>query len=286
MSENVESGRPRLWPSLAVGLGALVLAGVVSNVALYLIVSPTLGPGQEFGQEAIEAWMAQNMATPAGFFRMVVPIHLTILALALLAASRSRSPILERLGLVRGRALAWHYPVLMLGTLGAAAISGWLFLAHMSPGESDMALALAFTQVGGFDGFLIILYAATMATFSEELLFSGFVLRGLLRRWKPVYAIGLAAVLFAVTHPSPFFMLHALPLGIWSGVVVWRTRSIWPAVACHSFTNVALALLNRWYPEPTVAFFGELTFWPIAVGVFGIVMMSASVWALFRRRTV
>ncbi|MBU8933297.1 MAG: CPBP family intramembrane metalloprotease [candidate division Zixibacteria bacterium] len=277
-----ETKRPRWWPSVAVGAGALVLAGIVSNVMLYLIVSPTLGPGQEFGPEAIDAWMQQNMATPSGFFSMLIPIHLSILLLALLAASRSRTPLAQRLGLVRGTATLWQYPVLMLSSLGAAAISGWLFLAHISPGQSDMTLALAFAQLRGLDGALIILYTATLASFSEEMLFSGFVLRGLLRRWRPFLAIGLVALLFALIHPSPFFMLHALPIGIWGGIIVWRTGSIWPAIACHSFLNIALALLNRWYPEPTVAFFGELTFWPITVGIFGVLMMVISIRLLFR----
>jgi len=283
MADNEVLKHPRLWPSLAVGAGSLALAGVVSNIVLYLIISPTLGPSQQFGQEVIDAWMQQNMATPAGFFSVVIPTHLSLLLLAMVAASRSRTPIVERLGLVRGTASAWHYPILMLSCLGAAAISGWLFLAHISPGEDEMTLALAFAQLRGVDGTLIILYTATLAAFAEEMLFSGFVLRGLLRRWRPVFAIGLVALLFSLIHPSPFFMLHAFPIGIWGGIIVWRTRSIWPAIACHSFLNIALAILNRWYPEPTVAFFGELTFWPITVGIFGVLMMGVSIRLIFRK---
>jgi len=275
--------RLRWWPSVAVGAGSLALAGLVSNIVLYIVISPTLGPEQQFGSEVIDTWMQQNMATPAGFFKMVIPIHLSILLLALFAASRSRTPIAERLGLTQCKVLSWQYPVLMLSSLGVAAISGWLFLAHISPGADEMALALAFAQLRGFDGFIIIFYTATLAAFAEEVLFNGFVLKGLLRRWKPIYAIGLVSILFSLIHPSPFFMLHALPIGIWSCIIVWRTNSIWPTIACHSFLNIALALLNRWYPEPTVAFFGELTFWPIAVGILGVIMMGISVRFLFQK---
>ncbi len=281
MADSEKAKRPRIWPSLAVGAGALALAGIVSNIVLYIIISPNIEPGQEFGQKVIEAWMQKNMATPAGFFKMVIPIHLSILLLALVAGARSRTPIAERLGMVRGTAPLWQYPVLMLGSLGAAAISGWLFLAHISPGEDEMMLALAFSQLRGVAGFMIILYAATVSTFAEELLFSGFVLRGLLRRWRPIYAIALVSALFSLIHPSPFFMLHALPIGVFGGIVMWRTRSVWPVIACHSFVNIALASLNRWYPEPTVAFFGELTFWPIAVGIVCVSMTGVSLWLLF-----
>ncbi len=284
MNQTEVMNRPRVWPSLVVGLGVLAVAGIVSNLALYIVISPTLLPGQEFGAEVIDAWMAQNMATPAGFFSIVIPIHLSILVLAIAAATRSRTPFAERLGLVRGTAPLWHYPILMLGTLGAAAIGGWLFLAHISPGEDEMAMARAFAEVRGLAGVSFMIYATTVATFAEELVLRGFVLRGLLRRWKPIYAVIFSAVLFALIHPSPFFMLNALPHGIWFGIIVWRTRSIWPAIACHSFINIALAILNRWYPEPTMAFFGELTAWPIGLGVFGVIMMGVSIRLLFRSR--
>jgi len=284
MKKSENSNRPRVWPSLVVGVGALVLAGIVSNIVLYIVISPTLEPGQEFGQEVIGIWMQENMATSRGFLTMVTPIHLSLLLFALLVATRSRTTLKDRLGLVRGSVSIWHYPILMLSCLGAAAISGWVFLAHISPSEDQMALARAFTQASGLDGFLITAYTATMAALSEELLFRGFVLRGLLRRWNPALAIGLVAILFSLIHPDPFFMLHALPIGIWTGIIVWRTRSIWPAIACHSFLNVALALLNRWYPEPTIAFFGEFTVWPIVIGAFGVIMMGLSSVLLFRAR--
>jgi len=281
MSDEYAVKRPRVWPSIAVGIGALGMAAVVSNLTLYVLVSPELETGQQFGRETIDAWMRQNMATPAGFFKMVLPIHLTMALLALIAAARSRTSLVKRLGLVRANVRPAHYPVLMLSSLGAAAISGWLFLAHISPGEDELALARAFTQLGGLSGAVIAAYTATVATFAEELVFRGFVLRGLLRRWRPLFAIGSSAVLFALIHPSPFFMLHALPIGVWIGVIVWRSNSILPALACHSFLNVALAILNRWYPEPTVAFFGELTFWPIGIGVFGVLMMVISIRFVF-----
>ena len=268
---------------MIIGIGALALMFLVSNITLYVIISPTLLPGQEFGPDVIGEWMQQNMGTVSGFLKMLIPIHLAMLLLAIISAIISKVPLTERLGLVRSSIPIWQYIVFMLGGLGAAALSGWLFLAHISPADDQMALARVFTQLGGIDGAIIILYTATMATFSEELLFRGFVLRGLLQRWKPVFAVGLSSLLFVLIHPSPFFMLAVLPLSIFYGIVAWRTGSIWPAIVCHSFGNIALAILNRMYPEPTVAFFGELTLFPILVGVFGVIFLVYSIRILFRK---
>jgi len=252
-------------------------------MAMNFAVGQASGPGAQITDEIIKLWVQQNMATAKGFLSIVIPIHLAMLILALVAARFSRTPLKERLGLVRGTLPLWQYPIIMLGTIGACALAGWLFLAHISPGKDDMTLALAFTQTTGWNGAIIALYAATVASFTEELLIRGFILRGLLRRWHPIIAIGLASVLFSLTHSSPFFMAAAFLPGVWWGIIMWRTNSIWPAIACHAFGNIALALLNRWYPEPTVAFFGELTLFPIIVGAFGVVMMGISIRLLFKK---
>jgi membrane protease YdiL (CAAX protease family) len=272
---------PRWWPSLAVGVGSLVLCGLVFNLAAYFAVSPTLGYGQPFDDGAIAAWMQQNMATAKGFLSIMLPIHVAMLLLTLVAAYFSRTPLRERLGMVCSNIPLWLYLVVILGTLGVDAIAGWLFLAHMSPSEDQMALALAFTNTTGIDGAVHTFYGIVPG-FVEELLFRGFVLLGLLRRWKPVYAIAVSTILFTVVHPDPFFMLAALPFGIWCCILLWRTKSIWLPVIAHTGGYIGLALLNRWYPGPTVAFFGELTVWPITIGVFCVSMLGLSLWVLFR----
>jgi len=281
---NYDVKKPRVWPSLAVGLGALVVVGAISNLVLYLIISPTLSPGQEFGDAVIGQWMQQNMATLPGFLKMLIPIHLAMFLLAFIAASRSRTPLWERLGL-KGKSIPIsHYVLFSLAVFGVNAIAGWLFLAHIRPAEEQMTLAMAFTQGGGINGYGIALYTATIATFAEEVLFRGFVLRGLIRRWKPIFAIGLPSILFAITHPDPFFMLAALPISIWIGIIVWRTGSLWPALACHSFSNISLAILNRLYPEQTIAFFGELTLFPVLTGILGLVFTVISIRILFTKK--
>ncbi|MCP4684999.1 MAG: CPBP family intramembrane metalloprotease, partial [bacterium] len=232
--------RPRVWPSLTVGIGAIVLGGLVFNMAAYFAVGPTLGPGETFGEEAIAAWMQQNMDTAKGVLSIMLPIHTAMLLLTLVAAYFSRTPLKQRLGMVCGNIPLWMYPAIVLGSLGTAAIAGWLFLAHMSPSEEQMALALAFTNTTGIDGAVHTFYGI-IPGFVEELLFRGFVLLGLLRLWKPHYAIAASTLLFTIAHPEPFFMLHALPCSIWWCILLWRTKSIWPPVVAHIGAYIGLA---------------------------------------------
>jgi hypothetical protein len=113
----------RIWPSLIIGIGSLALLFLISNLTLYVIISPTLLPGQEFGPDVIGEWMQQNMATVSGFLKMLIPVHLAMLLLAIISAIISKIPLTERLGLVRSSIPVWQYVVFMLGGLGAAALS-------------------------------------------------------------------------------------------------------------------------------------------------------------------
>ena len=64
----------------------------------------------------------------------------------------------------------------------------------------------------------------------------------LLERWRPWTAIMVTSVIFAAVHLMPHAILAAFPLGLWFGVIAWRTGSIGPSIACHFFVNSGLNL--------------------------------------------
>lgn len=35
----------------------------------------------------------------------------------------------------------------------------------------------------------------------------------------------------------PHAVVFAFPVGIWLGVLAWRTGSVWPSIVCHAFLN-------------------------------------------------
>ncbi|MBP7933103.1 MAG: CPBP family intramembrane metalloprotease [Phycisphaerae bacterium] len=92
-------------------------------------------------------------------------------------------------------------------------------------------------QLGAAPLWLMVLLLSLTPAITEELLFRGFLLRGLsagLRKWS---AIVVAAVIFGVFH----FMVERMPLatllGVVLGYVCWQTRSVLPGMLMHAMHN-------------------------------------------------
>lgn len=84
----------------------------------------------------------------------------------------------------------------------------------------------------------VLFTVGIIAPITEEPLFRGLLLRGLLRRYRPWRAIGATAVLFAVVHLNPWQAPGALVLGVIFGWWTLRTGSIVPALLGHALANV------------------------------------------------
>jgi len=81
--------------------------------------------------------------------------------------------------------------------------------------------------------------AVLIAPLTEEFVFRGLILRGLLGRWRPVAAITASAALFAATHLNPAQAPVALLLGVILGWIYVRTRSLGLCVLGHALNNAA-----------------------------------------------
>ena len=91
--------------------------------------------------------------------------------------------------------------------------------------------------------FLNFLTVSIFAPFFEEWLCRGMVLRGLLgNKMKPVWAIVVSALFFAVIHLNPWQALPAFLLGCLFGYVYYKTGSLKLTMLMH-FTNNPFALV-------------------------------------------
>lgn len=93
----------------------------------------------------------------------------------------------------------------------------------------------------------LTLLIALVIPMVEEFAFRGHIQHALERRWGPVPAIAVAAVLFAACHMSPShpsLMLIPLTLGLAMGAAVYLFRSIWIGVLIHGLWNGAMAGLE------------------------------------------
>lgn len=76
-----------------------------------------------------------------------------------------------------------------------------------------------------------------VAPLTEELLFRGLLLRGLLAHTTPLRAIAISAVLFAALHLNPWQVPTALVAGILTGWIYLRTRSLTLCIFAHALNN-------------------------------------------------
>ena len=105
---------------------------------------------------------------------------------------------------------------------------GWLKEKWNSPQSLDGLIG------GSWQG---VVLAVVIAPLTEEFLFRGVILRGLLGRWKPGVAIMVSAVLFGLMH----FNVAQQPIALMTGLVLgWlyvRTRSLGLCMLGHAIIN-------------------------------------------------
>lgn len=144
--------------------------------------------------------------------------------------------------------------LLMLGEcILASEVSNWM-VAVLPPPQSfrDYAKPLHDLATHPFSApFMLIVVAAV----TEEFVFRGLILRGLLARIRPGRAIAISAGLFAVMHLNPWQLSTAFFIGVILGWVYLRTRSLALCIAGHGFHN-AMSLLAAGLPF-TVAGFNQ-----------------------------
>jgi membrane protease YdiL (CAAX protease family) len=80
---------------------------------------------------------------------------------------------------------------------------------------------------------ITVILVGSLAGICEDLLFRGPLLSALLRRTRPWIAISITAFLFAGAHLDLFGMPIRFGLGMLLGWLVWRGRSIFPAMLLH-----------------------------------------------------
>lgn len=143
-----------------------------------------------------------------------------------------------------------------------------------------------FWQEGRF--FSRLLLMVLVAPLTEELLFRGLILRGLLWRFRPFWAVLLSATLFAAVHLNPWQFSSALLLGFAVGWFFLRTGSIAVCILAHALVNgCVFALAELPIDVPGLTFTdpnAPVQFQPVWLDVLGLAVLGSGLW-LFARQT-
>ncbi|MCO6044952.1 CPBP family intramembrane metalloprotease [Aeoliella sp. ICT_H6.2] len=249
--ETAAPQRPRIWTTFVVPLVAIVLAVLLQIVVALAFAIAMISGGESPDNVAnrIGEWIVSS----AGFLAMLAAGQLGFALPTLLAAQLSPEPLRQRLGLVPLRNPLGLSVMMALGTLLPLAISFALVYLVSEVIPPDQTVAAFFEQLTPGWGIAFVVLIALAPGFIEEMLFRGYIQRRLLKRWSPFWSIATSSVLFGLAHVTPHAIALALPLGLWLGVIAWRTGSIIPTIVCHAFVNGGV---NIWR---LVIKFGELS---------------------------
>lgn len=123
--------------------------------------------------------------------------------------------------------------ILMAGAINSIVI--WLM--PMSAEETALLQSMMVPSV------VSTLFGCIMAPILEEMLFRGVILRSFLHQYSRTRSILWSAAIFAAAHLNMYQMATALAIGIVSGWLYERCRSLWPCILLHASYNTLVTVL-------------------------------------------
>ena len=94
--------------------------------------------------------------------------------------------------------------------------------------------------------FAVILVVAVAPAIVEELLFRGLIQKTFERLMSPVVSAVLAGTIFGLYHLNPFELVPLVGLGVFFGLLRYRSQSLLVPIAAHFFNNL-MAVLASYY---------------------------------------
>ena len=213
-----------------------ITAGLFLFLALLFAVAlsvPAIGPLYRAHETALEAWVAVHLLAACALCVVwLMGVRRTASPLRALRLTRPATPV-PLTALLAVAALTFS----ILATFAYGFVVDRLGLEVLQPPEIEAEIL--------FPGAAILLTLEALAVvtpLSEELMFRGFVLRGLLERIGPGPAVVATALVFGAFHLDAGTIIPIFFTGLALGWLYVKTGSLWPCIAAHAGQN-ALALL-------------------------------------------
>ena len=273
----------RVWPVFVlplVVLFAIVALQIVGAVAVALWL---MQRGVSVGQ--LQTELVASLTHPAAFMLLAALGQFAMGASALVAAWLSPVPLARRLGFVPSIWSAKETAIVLLGVLVPFAIGIGSAYALALVIEPDPSVKKLYEQMTLPWFIPFVLFIALAPGFNEEMLFRGYMQRRLLARWGPWVALSITAVIFGLFHMMPHAIAAAFPIGIWLGLMAWRSGSIWPGIACHALVN-GLWNIRNFSVKLEIIPAMPPTWMLILIGLIGLVAFAWSLRIMFSRPPV
>lgn len=124
--------------------------------------------------------------------------------------------------------------------------------------EMSEATKMAMEQMLKGPVWIVLISVSVFAPFFEEWLCRGIILRGLLKKMKPGWAIVISALVFGLIHMNLWQAIPAFIIGVVLGYVYYKTGSLKLTMLMHCVNNTLSVILSRIPGLEDVEFFAEI----------------------------
>ena len=124
--------------------------------------------------------------------------------------------------------------------------------------EMSEARKMAMEQMLKGPVWIVLISVSVFAPFFEEWLCRGIILRGLLKKMKPGWAIVISALIFGLIHMNLWQAIPAFIIGTILGYVYYKTGSLKLTMLMHCVNNTLSVILSRIPGLEDVEFFAEI----------------------------
>ncbi len=184
------------------------------------------------------------------------------------------------------------FPAALLLPMGLVVLGGSVILSEIdnlfrtlvpiSASMVEFLESLGTEEAGLLTSTFVLVMVAPL---TEELLFRGLILRGLLQHHSARWAIVLSALLFGLSHMNPWQFLPTLFGGLLLAWLTLETGTLWPAILTHAANNA----LSSWAPSflPEIPGYSsglseEVTLQPLWFDFAGLGVLAVGLWLVWR----
>jgi len=240
--------------------GARILA-----LTLLLIVAVSMAARELKGIPPLLLGALQHLG-----FLAIPLVYARVAGLRPLEASGFRRPTLRQVAFVLLAALGSLW--LLKGMVDVQReILRWLGGAERAQRETEQ-ISRSIRHAQDFGGIWAVVLLVAVPALCEETLFRGILFRGFARSLKPAAALLLTAALFAVLHWTLVQMALMFWLGLYLGVLVWLTGSVWAGILAHAVNNLAVIVSSHLFGPEFDAMRAPLWMVGLSAVVFGLAL--------------
>lgn len=227
--------------------------------------------------------MSPEFATTYG---MVIVYPLQFIPAMLYASAKSR----RNEGFEKGYALdsqnfGGRSDLSMALIVSAMAVAGAFVIEPVSMLLPEMSEAMKAAMEMMLNGpiWIVLISVSIFAPFFEEWLCRGIILRGLLKKVKPGWAIVISAAIFGLIHGNLWQAIPAFIIGVILGYVYYKTGSLKLTMLMHCVNNTLSVIVSRIPAFEDVEFFAEvMSPWAYVLVVLAFAVVLASGLVIMR----